>query len=202
MLGDNLKRLRLKFRLSREVVARQTLISSRRLMSYENGETEPDLATLQILARYYQVTTDELLDHTIIDVTAAEYELNLAKFGSRVRQFREEKGLSPIEVAKKAQVSKPYLLAIEIGTRIPSFETAVHIMNAVGISADFALADTLIPAHATRARYLELKMDVLTPVHQRLLLNATESLLETLIDLEKEEAKKKKENTETGIQTS
>lgn len=69
--------------------------------------------------------------------------------------------------------------------RIPKFDTAIELMNALGMSADFALADNLVAAHTTRARYLETLIPSLRPTNQRIMLDTIESVFRTLAEIEK-----------------
>ena len=55
---------------------------------------------------------------------------------SKVRVWREYRGLSPKALADKAGLSVPYLSQIETGARDGSFETIKKIAAALGISVD------------------------------------------------------------------
>ena len=56
------------------------------------------------------------------------------RFGYRVRELREAKGLSQEELAFKAGVHRTYLGGIERGERNPSLKNISLIANALGIS--------------------------------------------------------------------
>ena len=150
MLGDKLKSYRLSRHLTQDDVATALNLTIRRISSYESGEAEPDLYTLADLADFYEISLDDLMDRQSPSVTDADgYSLSLAKFGDRIRRFRR-KSYSPKTIADRAHISVQYLSAIEKGFRIPEFDTAIELMNALGMSADFALADNLVAAHTTR----------------------------------------------------
>ena len=56
------------------------------------------------------------------------------KFGERVRELRQTKGLSQEELAFKAGVHRTYLGGIERGERNPSLKNIDSIANALGIT--------------------------------------------------------------------
>ena len=56
------------------------------------------------------------------------------RFGHRVRELREAKGLSQEELAFKVGVHRTYLGGIERGERNPSLKNIDLIANALGIS--------------------------------------------------------------------
>lgn len=61
-LYKNLKRARIRMGQSQLEVAKNVGISNTALSNYETGYREPDLETLKQLARYYDVSLDELAD--------------------------------------------------------------------------------------------------------------------------------------------
>lgn len=56
----------------------------------------------------------------------------LTKFGKKVRELREKKGLSQEELAFKADLSVYYISRIERGKANPSLETIFAIQKALG----------------------------------------------------------------------
>ena len=56
------------------------------------------------------------------------------KVGSRIRQLRNEKGLSQEKFAVKAEVDRTYLAGVEQGKRNPSLKSLEKIINAFDIS--------------------------------------------------------------------
>jgi transcriptional regulator with XRE-family HTH domain len=56
--------------------------------------------------------------------------------GQRLRQLRQEAGLSLREVAKAAKVSAPFLSDVELGRRFPNNETLALIAQKLRASAD------------------------------------------------------------------
>ena len=68
------------------------------------------------------------------------------RFGERVRELRQAKGLSQEELAFKVGVHRTYLGGIERGERNPSLKNIDSITNALGISlAEFFLFEERKP---------------------------------------------------------
>jgi transcriptional regulator with XRE-family HTH domain len=57
--------------------------------------------------------------------------------GGRIKRFREDAGLSPTQLAAKAEIAKSYLSALESGDphqRRPSAETLYRLAKALGVA--------------------------------------------------------------------
>lgn len=184
-LADNLRWERKKRGMSLGDVAAALKITVRRAFSYESGESEPDLDLLVEYADFYDTTVDDLLEHKESSLSKMDgSQISLAKFGERLRQFRVENNLSAKEIAAQSDISRQYLSSIESGAKTPSFETAVKIMKAMGITPNYAFMDILPEAYSTRARYLEIRSSVLSHVNQSLLMEIFEHTLKILEDME------------------
>lgn len=56
-----------------------------------------------------------------------------AKFGRRLRQLREEKGLTQEQIAFRARLSREYLSRIESGKRNVSLDVIERLSEALGV---------------------------------------------------------------------
>lgn len=63
----------------------------------------------------------------------------LFEIGRRLYMRRKEIGLTQEEVAEKAGLHHVTISNIELGKRVPEFESFVYICRALNISADFIL---------------------------------------------------------------
>ena len=63
--------------------------------------------------------------------------------GKRIKKFRMEKNLSQEKLAEMITVYPYHISQIENGRRIPSVETLILIANALDVTVDDILADTL-----------------------------------------------------------
>ena len=75
--------------------------------------------------------------------------------GERIRSARRQHGLTQEALAEQADISTSFLGHIERGTRVASIETLVAICNALTITPQELLADSLKP---TLARDLSLNL--------------------------------------------
>ena len=96
--------------------------------------------------------------------------------GKRLREIRKSKNISTQTLAAKVGVLDSYIPQLERGNKVPSFDTLICIVNALGVTADELLCDyididrEIIPSSITK------KMSVLTRDQQR--------HIEDLIDIE------------------
>lgn len=64
-LAEQLRRLRIKNKLSQEDLARILGLARSTISSYENGSRTPDIDTLTRIASYFEISLDELLGHQV-----------------------------------------------------------------------------------------------------------------------------------------
>jgi transcriptional regulator with XRE-family HTH domain len=79
ILLKNLKKLRFEKNLSQQQLASEIKVSQQSINKYENHETEPNLATLVMLADYFDTSVDYLIGRTDIRhkiEPVKEYDLN------------------------------------------------------------------------------------------------------------------------------
>ena len=63
--------------------------------------------------------------------------------GMKIRFLRIKKGLTQEQLAELADTSGAYIGYIERGERTPSLKTAVNVADALGVTADDLLGDSL-----------------------------------------------------------
>ena len=62
--------------------------------------------------------------------------LNYQIIGKRLRRYRKKQHLSQLTIAERIGKSPSYLSYLESGSKHPSLETLVNIINVLGASAD------------------------------------------------------------------
>lgn len=67
LIGDTIKRIRRERDLTQEEVAAHLGISPQSISKWERGEGYPDITVLPVLANYFCVSVDELLDVSEIE---------------------------------------------------------------------------------------------------------------------------------------
>jgi transcriptional regulator with XRE-family HTH domain len=78
---------------------------------------------------------------------------NGESIGANIRRYREERGLSPTQLAAKAEISKSYLSELENlkdGTKQPSADKLYLIANALGVAMSELLGRRIITAPRTQ----------------------------------------------------
>lgn len=73
------------------------------------------------------------------------------KIGKRIKQYREEAGLSQERLAETTELSINFISYIERGIKLPSLENFIKIANAINISTDLILADVLVNTQKEQA---------------------------------------------------
>ena len=64
-IGNNIRTIRKKNRLSQEELARQLNIRRQTISSYERGKSIPDIYTLIKIAKIFQISLDELTGNIV-----------------------------------------------------------------------------------------------------------------------------------------
>lgn len=54
-------------------------------------------------------------------------------FGKRIKELRQNLGLSQEELAERAEISSRYLSRVEMGQQFPSIDTLVKLANALNV---------------------------------------------------------------------
>ena len=63
--------------------------------------------------------------------------MSVRRFGKMLREFREAKGLTQVEVAKKAGVTQPYIAKLESGDKKnPSLAILKRLAKALGVPVE------------------------------------------------------------------
>lgn len=65
MIGNKLKELRISKKLTQDELAELLNVAQGSYSNYENDKRDPDYDTLKKIARFYNVTTDYLLDFNL-----------------------------------------------------------------------------------------------------------------------------------------
>lgn len=82
--------------------------------------------------------------------------------GANLRKYRVQKKLRQEDVAERANLSVNYVGAVERGERLPSLETFITILNAIGASADVVLSEVLENGYEVKNSLLAEKLKSLS----------------------------------------
>lgn len=88
--------------------------------------------------------------------------MELESIGRNIRKYRLMKKLRQEDLAELANLTNNYIGAIERGEKIPSLETLIVIINALGVSADMILADVIDTGYMVKDSLLAEKLSKLS----------------------------------------
>lgn len=88
--------------------------------------------------------------------------VELESIGKNIRKFRLMKKLRQEDLAEKAGLSTNYVGALERNEKIPSLETFIDIVNALGVSSDMILSDVIDTGYAVKNSLLNEKLEKLS----------------------------------------
>ena len=83
--------------------------------------------------------------------------------GKRIREARLKKKLTQEQLAEKAEIGVYYLGEIERGVKAPSLKVFIAIADALGVSTDSLLRDTLETGSVFVNNEITSRLDTLTP---------------------------------------
>jgi len=107
-------------------------------------------------------------------------------FGTRLRAYRKQRGLTIEKLAERVGLSPNYLGDMERGKKLPSMGTFIHLVNVLDISADELLKDEINRASYMIDAEISGKLQGLTPKKRAAVLKILDSVLESLPDLTEE----------------
>ena len=102
-----------------------------------------------------------LIDYTIIILGGDVMKLDT--IGKNIRKFRLAKKLRQEDLAEKTDLTTNYIGMVERGEKIPSLETFIKILNALGVSSDMVLTDVLETGYTVKNSMLNEKLEKLAP---------------------------------------
>ena len=88
--------------------------------------------------------------------------MELESIGRNIRKYRLMKKLRQEDLAELANLTNNYIGAIERGEKLPSLETLIVIINALGVSADMILADVIDTGYEVKDSLLAEKLSKLS----------------------------------------
>ena len=97
--------------------------------------------------------------------------------GRNIRKYRVEKKMRQEDLAEKTGLSANYIGMLERGEKLPSLDTFISILNALGITADAVLCDVLENGYTVKNSLLNDKLQTL-PEAER---NKIYEVIDTLI---------------------
>ena len=100
------------------------------------------------------------------------------RIGKRIKQRREQIGLTQEQFAEKLGVAPNYISTIERGASFPRCEKLIAIINGLETSADAIFCDVIDHTTEYRASVLSRKLQALPPADQKRILEIVEFLVQ------------------------
>lgn len=88
--------------------------------------------------------------------------MELESIGRNIRKYRLMKKLRQEDLAERTNLTNNYIGAIERGEKLPSLETLIVIINALGVSADMILVDVIDTGYEVKDSLLAEKLSKLS----------------------------------------
>ena len=100
------------------------------------------------------------------------------RIGKRIKQCREQIGLTQEQFAEKLGVAPNYISTIERGASFPRCEKLIAIINGLETSADAIFCDVIDHTTEYRASVLSQKLQALPPADQKRILEIVEFMIQ------------------------
>ena len=98
--------------------------------------------------------------------------------GNRIRDIRQQRGLTQAELAQQVNMSLKHIGAIECGIRLPSLDTLIAIANELQIDTNTLLQDSLTVSAQIESSVLWEQIASLPPQKQKKILRMVQVLIE------------------------
>ena len=109
-------------------------------------------------------------------------KLDFYTVGQRIRRLRRRKKLSQATLAEKVDVSATYISHLENGMKFMSVETLIALANALGVSTDTILCDSLDQQLSACVTEFEIILKDCTNFERRVILDNARSIKKALRD--------------------
>lgn len=126
--------LRKKRGLSQKQLAEALGFTPQGISRFENLDSSFDLNMIDRLCSTLDISVKELCERQIEGTKYIYVDLDLPNLSSRLRGYREEKGVTQSFVSESAKITSRSLRAYESGDSLPSFQTLCRIATSLDIA--------------------------------------------------------------------
>ena len=102
------------------------------------------------------------------------------QLGQRIREARQQKGYTQRTLAEKAGIADVYLGEIERGSKMPSMNSFIKLVEALEVSADYILRHELPSGQRFVCDELSEKLKPLTPQQRKTVSDIIDAYLRNL----------------------
>lgn len=107
-------------------------------------------------------------------------EINYKSLGRRIKFARMERKLTQEKLAELVGLSSTHMSNIESGTANVSLPSLVNIANALSLSVDDLLSDSIVHARASLEREFQQMLDRCTEYEMRVVRDAARAIITSL----------------------
>lgn len=132
MDGKLLKKLREELNMTQKELADRVQVTPKAISFYELNQREPSNELLVEFSKIFNVSTDYLLGNHI----------NNINFSNRLRELRQTKNLSQLELSKQLNISNVTLSQYENGVRKPDITTITDLAKYFNVTTDYLLGNS------------------------------------------------------------
>ncbi len=101
-----------------------------------------------------------------------------AEIGRNIRKYRKQQGLTQERLAEVSNLSTNYLGAIERGEKTLTLKTLIGIVDALDITADLLLCDSIKNGYQIKSSMITEKLEKLSPSERNKILKMIDIMLE------------------------
>ncbi len=101
-----------------------------------------------------------------------------AEIGRNIRKYRKQQGLTQERLAEVSNLSTNYLGAIERGEKTLTLKTLIGIVDALDITADLLLCDSIKNGYQIKSSMIMEKLEKLSPSERNKILKMIDIMLE------------------------
>lgn len=106
--------------------------------------------------------------------------LNYLLIGKRIKTARKAKGYSQAELSEIIDLSAGYMSYIETGSKKPSLETLMGIANALEVTVDELLFDSMSSDHAIASLEVEKILSDCSAYERAVIIDSAQAIKESL----------------------
>ena len=110
-------------------------------------------------------------------------DVQLSEIGKRVKQARQAKGMSQMELAEAVGISVSFLSNIEVGRQSMNIKTLIAISDTLDVSTDWILRNDTRAATSVTAEEIAKELDGCTLRERGLLLRQMQMMKESFVEL-------------------
>ena len=104
--------------------------------------------------------------------------MDFSSIGKNIRKFRLEKKLRQEDLAERSGLSANYVGMVERGEKIPSLETFIGIIKALGVSADMVLTDVVETGYLVKSSMLLDQLEHLSAEDREKIYDVIETMIQ------------------------